>query len=106
MVSPLLIRKHALILIIITLYFATIHATRFEVQKCHFTVWAASIPGGGKKLLPGQTWSSDVNRGTFPAQIWGEAGRGKCLTGDCGGHLKYAKILINPHTPWLNITMA
>ncbi|BFG31674.1 hypothetical protein CerSpe_179480 [Prunus speciosa] len=101
--SLLLIRKYLssifsipLILITITLYFTTIHATHFEVRnQCHFTVWAASIPGGGKQLLPGQTWPFDVNTGTFPAQIWGrtgcsfnEAGRGKCLTGDCEGHLK------------------
>ncbi|XP_021816881.1 protein P21-like [Prunus avium] len=99
--SLLLIRKNLssvflLILIIITLYFATIHATHFDVRnQCHFTVWAASNPGGGKQLLPGQTWSFDVNTVTYPARIWGrtecsfdEAGRGKCLICDCGGLLK------------------
>ncbi|ONI06995.1 hypothetical protein PRUPE_5G093900 [Prunus persica] len=109
--SLLLIRKNLssvfpILLIIITLFVATVHATRFEVRnQCHFTVWAASRPGGGKQLLPGQTWSFDVNTGTFPAQIWGrtgcsfnEAGRGKCLTGDCGGHLKCQDFGQPPYT--------
>ncbi|KAI5328855.1 hypothetical protein L3X38_028252 [Prunus dulcis] len=73
----LLIRKNLssvlsilLILIIITLFFATVHATHFVVRnQCHFTVWAASLPGGGKQLLPGQTWSFDMNTGTFPTNM-------------------------------------
>ncbi|KAH7511416.1 hypothetical protein FEM48_ZijujUnG0015700 [Ziziphus jujuba var. spinosa] len=72
------------------------NAAVFDIRNnCPFTVWAATIPGGGRKLDRGQTWSINVKAGTTQARIWARtkcnfdgAGRGKCETGDCGGILQ------------------
>ncbi|XP_043810376.1 osmotin-like protein OSM34 [Manihot esculenta] len=66
-----------IILISLTLFSTTIHAATFEVvNRCSYTVWAAAIPGGGKR--------------TTMARVWGRTncnfdgnGQGQCATGDC-----------------------
>nr|AAV65287.1 thaumatin-like protein [Thuja occidentalis] len=70
-------------------------AVKFNIRnQCGYTVWAAGLPGGGKQLDQGQTWSVDVAAGTKGARFWGRtgcsfdgSGRGSCQTGDCGGQL-------------------
>ncbi|OVA16096.1 Thaumatin [Macleaya cordata] len=72
------------------------HAATFDIQnKCSYTVWAAAIPGGGRRLDPGQSWRIDVRAGTTQARIWGRtncifngSGHGRCETGDCNGLLQ------------------
>ncbi|CAL9123062.1 unnamed protein product [Musa textilis] len=71
------------------------HAATFEiVNRCSYTVWAAAVPGGGRQLNQGQSWTINVNAGTTGGRIWGRtgcsfdgSGRGRCQTGDCGGVL-------------------
>ncbi|KAF3448521.1 hypothetical protein FNV43_RR09234 [Rhamnella rubrinervis] len=80
-----------LLLLLLTIPYAK--AATFEVRNnCGHTVWAAAVPGGGRRLDRGQTWSFNVNAGTTGARIWARTGcnfngggRGRCLTGDCGG---------------------
>ncbi|XP_015902783.3 thaumatin-like protein [Ziziphus jujuba] len=82
--------------LLFTLAFPSADAAVFDIRNnCPFTVWAAAIPGGGRKLDRGQTWSINVKAGTTQARIWARtkcnfdgAGRGKCETGDCGGILQ------------------
>ncbi|KAF9662660.1 hypothetical protein SADUNF_Sadunf18G0077300 [Salix dunnii] len=71
-------------------------AATFEVRnQCPYTVWAAAVPGGGRRLDRGQSWTISVAAGTKQARIWGRtncnfdgAGRGRCQTGDCNGLLQ------------------
>ncbi|KAG5225821.1 pathogenesis related protein [Salix suchowensis] len=71
-------------------------AATFEVRnQCPYTVWAAAVPGGGRRLDRGQSWTITVGAGTKQARIWGRtncnfdgAGRGRCQTGDCNGLLQ------------------
>ncbi|KAF3448528.1 hypothetical protein FNV43_RR09241 [Rhamnella rubrinervis] len=75
-----------LLLLIVTIPYAK--AVTFEVRNnCGFTVWAAAVPGSGRRLDRGQTWSFNVNAGTTGARIWARTGcnfngggRGRCLT--------------------------
>ncbi|KAJ6296031.1 hypothetical protein OIU77_005888 [Salix suchowensis] len=72
------------------------NAATFEVRnQCPYTVWAAAVPGGGRRLDRGQSWTISVGAGTKQARIWGRtncnfdgAGRGRCQTGDCNGLLQ------------------
>ncbi|KAI3940106.1 hypothetical protein MKW92_016847 [Papaver armeniacum] len=72
-------------------FIATTKAATFDiVNKCGFTVWAAAVPGGGRRLGPNQFWRINVAAGTTQARIWGRTkcnfegnGRGSCQTGDC-----------------------
>ncbi|KAI4326992.1 hypothetical protein L6164_019501 [Bauhinia variegata] len=89
--------KHICILLSAAiLLFGLGYATRFDVRnQCPYTVWAAAVPGGGKRLNQGETWTFNVNPGTMQGRIWGrthcsfdESGRGRCETGDCGGVLE------------------
>ncbi|XXG68586.1 hypothetical protein AAC387_Pa06g1642 [Persea americana] len=87
-----------LFLLLLPLLFISTHAAAFEIRnQCPYTVWAAAIPvgGGGQQLDPGQTWTINVITGTTETRIWGRTGctfgsngRGRCLTGDCGGVLQ------------------
>lgn len=79
-----------------TLSFGITYAARFDIRNnCPQAVWAAAVPGGGRKLNRGETWTLNVNPGTKQARIWartkcnfdGSGGR-KCETGDCGGLLE------------------
>ncbi|XP_057785831.1 protein P21-like [Salvia miltiorrhiza] len=71
------------------------HAIIFTIQnKCPYTLWPASIPGGGRRLDSGQTWTLGLPYGPHLAKIWARtncsfdgSGRGSCLTGDCNGQL-------------------
>ncbi|KAE7996228.1 hypothetical protein FH972_000967 [Carpinus fangiana] len=90
----------------ITLCFGLVHAARFDItNNCPFTVWAGAVPGGGKQLNRGQTWSLNVNAGTKGARIWprtgcnfDSSGRGRCQTGDCGGLLQCQGYGVPPNT--------
>ncbi|MCL7034654.1 hypothetical protein MKW94_005946 [Papaver nudicaule] len=78
-------------------YFTAItQAATFDiVNKCSFTVWAAAVPGGGRRLGPNGSWRINVAAGTTQARIWVRTkcnfdgnGRGSCQTGDCNGRLR------------------
>ncbi|KAL5551766.1 hypothetical protein UlMin_001942 [Ulmus minor] len=66
---------------------------RLDIQNnCPDTIWAAAVPGGGKRLNKGETWTLDGKPETTDASIWARtncnfdgAGRGKCESGDCNG---------------------
>ncbi len=56
-------------------FFTTTHAATFNIQnRCSYTVWAAAVPGGGRQLNAGQSWSLNVNAGTTGARIWPRTG--------------------------------
>ncbi|CAL5354617.1 hypothetical protein ACSBR2_039420 [Camellia fascicularis] len=69
------------------------HAATINIKNnCPFTVWAAAVPGGGRRLNHGQTWAINPPAGTKGARVWARtgctfdgAGRGRCQTGDCNG---------------------
>ncbi|XP_062119552.1 protein P21-like [Humulus lupulus] len=95
--SPKMMKSILSFLLMLTTYFSTsTYAARFDItNRCPFTVWAAAVPGGGRQLNSGQSWTLDVNQGTTGARIWARtdcrfdgAGRGSCKTGDCGGTLQ------------------
>ncbi|XP_061982620.1 thaumatin-like protein [Populus nigra] len=77
------------------LHFPSVHAATFDItNKCPYTVWAAAVPGGGRQLNNGETWTISADPGTTQARIWARtncqfdgAGRGNCQTGDCNGLL-------------------
>ncbi|KAF2313253.1 hypothetical protein GH714_009993 [Hevea brasiliensis] len=80
-------------------------ATFAITNNCPYTVWAAAVPGGGRRLDPRQTWPLPVNPGTTGARIWARtncgfdgAGRGQCQTGDCGGLLQCTAYGAPPNT--------
>ncbi|XP_024031940.1 uncharacterized protein LOC112094677 [Morus notabilis] len=65
------------------------------LNNCRYTVWAAAIPGGGRKLNHGERWIIDVAPGTTSARIWArtncsfdDSGIFRCQTGDCSGVLE------------------
>ncbi|KAI3889667.1 hypothetical protein MKX03_007689 [Papaver bracteatum] len=70
-------------------------ATFDIVNQCGYPVWAAAVPGGGRRLGTNEAWRIDVAPGTTGARIWGRTncnfdgnGRGRCQTGDCNGLLR------------------
>lgn len=72
-------------------------ATITVVNKCSYTVWPGALPGGGRRLDPGQSWAFTMPPGTAGARVWPRTGctfdsngRGRCITGDCGGALDCA----------------
>ncbi|KAG5225823.1 pathogenesis related protein [Salix suchowensis] len=45
------------------------NAATFEVRnQCPYTVWAAAVPGGGRRLDRGQSWTITVGAGTKQAR--------------------------------------
>ncbi|WJX47954.1 hypothetical protein P8452_34586 [Trifolium repens] len=78
-----------------TLSFTCAQAATFDIKNnCRDTVWAAAVPGGGRQLNSGKTWTINVAAGTKEARIWARtgcnfdgSGHGHCQTGDCGGLL-------------------
>ncbi|OWM85335.1 hypothetical protein CDL15_Pgr028122 [Punica granatum] len=47
------------------------NAARFGVRNnCPYTVWAAAVPGGGRRLNQGEMWALDVPAGTNRGRIW------------------------------------
>jgi hypothetical protein len=90
----------------ITLCFNLAHAARFDIKNnCPFTIWAGAVPGGGRQINRGQTWSLIVNASTEGARIWprtgcnfDSTGRGRCQTGDCNGFLRCQNFGAPPST--------
>ncbi|PIN11373.1 hypothetical protein CDL12_16026 [Handroanthus impetiginosus] len=84
------------IFLLIALSSTYANAATFTIQNnCPDMVWAAAVPGGGKPLGRGETWTIDVTAGTKEARIWARtgcnfdgAGKGSCQTGDCNGQLQ------------------
>ncbi|XP_052170923.1 thaumatin-like protein [Diospyros lotus] len=80
----------------ILLFAAVSHAAIINVlNNCPYTVWAAAVPGGGRRLNRGQSWQINAPSGTTRARVWARtgcnfdgSGRGKCQTGDCNGLLE------------------
>ncbi|KAG1338656.1 Thaumatin-like protein [Cocos nucifera] len=92
MASP---TSFSLLLLFAFLLFTLSHAATFNiVNNCPYTVWAAAVPGGGRRLDRGQSWTINVNPGTAGGRVWARTGcsfdgngNGHCQTGDCGGKL-------------------
>nr|ACV83333.1 pathogenesis-related protein 5 [Panax ginseng] len=88
--------KSLSIFLVISAPFMYTHAATFDIlNNCPFTVWAAAVPGGGRQLKHGQTWTINVPAGTQLVRIWPRTdcnfdftGRGRCATGDCNGQLQ------------------
>ncbi|XP_038903186.1 protein P21-like [Benincasa hispida] len=64
------------------------------LNNCPYTVWAAAVPGGGRRLDNGDVWTLKLRNFDSSGRVWGRtncnfdnSGRGKCQTGDCGGVL-------------------
>ncbi|XP_060171280.1 thaumatin-like protein 1 [Lycium barbarum] len=66
-------------------------------NNCPFTVWAAAVPGGGRRLAYGAAWRiPQTNLSSISSRrIWGRtncnfdtSGRGQCQIGDCKGLLE------------------
>ncbi|KAJ0048727.1 hypothetical protein Pint_16090 [Pistacia integerrima] len=93
-------------ILFVTLYFTSADAAKFDIRNnCPHTVWAATVPGGGKRLNHGETWTITANPGTKEARIWARtgcqfdaAGKGKCQTGDCNGVLQCKGYGVPPNT--------
>ncbi|KAL5975753.1 hypothetical protein ACLOJK_020080 [Asimina triloba] len=93
-------------LLIMITWAGCVHGATFDIRnECPFTVWAAAVPGGGRQLDRGQTWSINVPPRTAGARIWGRtgcnfdgSGRGHCQTGDCGGVLQCRAYGVPPNT--------
>ncbi|GAU19500.1 hypothetical protein TSUD_77440 [Trifolium subterraneum] len=91
---------------LITLSFTHTQAAQFDIKNnCRDTVWAAAVPGGGKQLNSGETWTINVAAGTKAARIWARtgcsfdgSGHGHCQTGDCGGLLNCQAYGTPPNT--------
>ncbi|KAL2544078.1 Osmotin-like protein OSM34 [Forsythia ovata] len=85
----------AIVAIFMPLFFIHSHGIIIRVQNnCPYTIWPAALPGGGRRLDSGQTWVLGYPS-TKVAKIWARtnctfdsSGRGRCLTGDCGGQLE------------------
>ncbi|KAL7188824.1 hypothetical protein ACSBR1_038641 [Camellia fascicularis] len=92
--------------LLIALLFTYTLTTTINIQNlCPYTVWAAAIPGGGRRLDYGQAWEINPPPGTTQARTWGrtnctfdESGQGKCQTGDCNGLLQCQSYGAPPNT--------
>ncbi|KAL7111641.1 hypothetical protein ACP275_05G102200 [Erythranthe tilingii] len=88
------------------LFLHTTHAIIFNIQNnCPYTVWPAAVPGGGRRLDSGQTWTIGFPNVPKLAKIWARtnctfdsSGQGSCLTGDCSGQLRCQSYGSPPHT--------
>ncbi|KAG8382279.1 hypothetical protein BUALT_Bualt05G0060300 [Buddleja alternifolia] len=96
-----------LILLPLPLLFLQTHAIIFTIQNnCPYTLWPAAVPGGGRRLDRGQTWTLPFpSNGPHLAKIWARtnctfdaSGRGRCQTGDCNGQLQCQAYGSAPHT--------
>ncbi|KAI7747543.1 hypothetical protein M8C21_016745, partial [Ambrosia artemisiifolia] len=92
--------------LLLAFIFHTTNAAVFTIRNnCRYTVWAGAVPGGGRQLTPGQTWSLSVAPGTTGGRIWPRtncnfdgSGRGRCQTGDCNGLLQCQNYGTPPNT--------
>ncbi|CAN4077750.1 unnamed protein product [Withania somnifera] len=88
------------------LLFSHSEAATFDIRNnCGYTVWAAAVPGGGRQLNTGETWTINVPAGTIQGRIWPRtgcnfdgAGQGRCQTGDCNGLLQCQSFGVPPNT--------
>nr|XP_009615320.1 thaumatin-like protein [Nicotiana tomentosiformis] len=86
--------------------FSTQAVTTIDIRNnCPFTVWAAAIPGGGRRLDYGGKWRLQPSNGSNGKRIWGRtncnfdaSGRGQCQTGDCNGVLECQAFGTTPNT--------
>ncbi|OIT32555.1 PREDICTED: thaumatin-like protein [Nicotiana attenuata] len=86
--------------------FSTQAITTIDIRNnCPFTVWAAAIPGGGRRLDYGGKWRLQPSNGPIAKRIWGRtncnfdaSGRGQCQTGDCNGVLECQDFGTPPNT--------
>lgn len=82
--------------LVVSFLFSNTDAATFDIRNnCPYPVWAAAVPGGGRRLNSGQSWTIQVAPKTAGARIWARtncnfdgAGRGSCQTGDCNGVLE------------------
>ncbi|PIN22866.1 hypothetical protein CDL12_04417 [Handroanthus impetiginosus] len=94
------------ILLLLPIFFLHTHSIIFNIQNnCPYTVWPAAVPGGGRRLVAGQTWTIGFPGGPKITKIWARtncsfdsSGRGSCLTGDCNGDLQCKSYGSPPHT--------
>ncbi|KAK3019295.1 hypothetical protein RJ639_004615 [Escallonia herrerae] len=78
------------IFLLISILFTSTNAAILDIRNsCPFTVWAGAVPGGGRQLGRGQTWSLNVPAGTKGGRIWPRtnckfdgSGRGTCQTAE------------------------
>ncbi|XP_060173116.1 thaumatin-like protein [Lycium barbarum] len=81
--------------VMICQFISTQAVTAIDIRNnCPFTVWAAAVPWGGRRLDYGGIWRVQTNSTTH-GRIWGRtncnfdaSGRGRCQTGDCKGLLE------------------
>ncbi|KAM0951641.1 putative Thaumatin family [Dioscorea sansibarensis] len=84
-----------LTLLLLPLILPLSYAATFDIiNQCSYTVWAAAVPGGGRQLNNGQTWTININASTI-GRVWARTGcnfdsssNGSCETGDCNGLLQ------------------
>ncbi|KAH7863910.1 hypothetical protein Vadar_023355 [Vaccinium darrowii] len=96
----------SLSLLITLLFLTSTRAATIDItNNCANTVWAAAVPGGGRQLDRGQTWTINPPAGTAGARVWARtgcnfdgSGRGGCQTGDCGGVLQCTAFGQPPNT--------
>ncbi|KAJ4838609.1 hypothetical protein Tsubulata_051476 [Turnera subulata] len=89
-----------------TLVFPSAYSATFDItNQCTQPIWAAAVPGGGKRLNTGEKWTISAPPGTTEARIWARtncqfdgAGKGKCETGDCNGLLECQGYGVPPNT--------
>ncbi|KAJ9706633.1 hypothetical protein PVL29_001882 [Vitis rotundifolia] len=54
-----------------TLFFTSSHAATFNIQnRCSYTIWVATILGGGMRLGLGLSWSLNVKANTTGGRVW------------------------------------
>ncbi|KAL3619317.1 hypothetical protein CASFOL_036887 [Castilleja foliolosa] len=98
--------KPTTLILLLPLFFIHTQSIVFNItNNCPYTVWAASVPGGGRRLDSGQNWTLDFPDGPRLARIWARTnctfnstGNGTCLTGDCDGQLECQSHGAPPHT--------
>ncbi|KAL3637798.1 hypothetical protein CASFOL_018246 [Castilleja foliolosa] len=81
-------------------------AAMFTIRNnCPITLWPAAIPGGGRRLDFGQTWTLSISSNNTNGRIWARTGcsfnrdgRGRCQTGDCNGLLECQAFGSAPNT--------
>ncbi|XP_021754122.1 alpha-amylase/trypsin inhibitor-like [Chenopodium quinoa] len=93
-------------IVLVSLISTSTHAATFTVtNNCPYTIWAGAVPGGGKRMNTGDTWTVTANPGQTGGRIWPRTGctpsgaNGlKCITGDCGGVLQCTAYGTPPNT--------
>nr|XP_016449007.1 PREDICTED: thaumatin-like protein [Nicotiana tabacum] len=92
--------------VVTSLLFSTQAVTTIDIRNnCPFAVWAAALPGGGRRLDYGGKWTFQPLNGQRTKRIWGRTNcifdasvRGQCQTGDCNGVLECHAFGTPPNT--------